>query len=123
MLAQLRAAQREGRGLSTQELKSRIPGLTDEFLQEALADLARLKVVQRTELGDWVLSRDLNTITLLPIYASGHYPLPAGAAAYQTDSEALRRTLERLRTGTNAMICQPLERLIDGIAAPKPDGE
>lgn len=123
ILAQLRAAQREGRGLSPQELKSRIAGLTDEFLQEALADLSRLKIVQRTELGDWVLSRDLNTITLLPIYASGHYPLPAGAAGYQTDSEALRRTLERLRTGTNAMICQPLERLIDGIAAPKPDGE
>ncbi|MCU0753752.1 MAG: YihY family inner membrane protein [Xanthomonadales bacterium] len=123
LLAQLRAGQREGYALSAHELKSRIPGLTDEFLQEALADLARLKVAQRTELGDWVLVRDLNTITLLPIYESGHYPLPAGAACHQTDSEALRRTLERLRTGTNTMICQPLERLIDGIAPAKSDGE
>lgn len=122
VLAQFRQAQRDGRGLSTTELKVRVAGLTDEFLQEVLADLTRLRIVQRTELGDWVLSRDLNSISLQPIYALGSYPLPAGAAAYQTDSEGLRRTLERLRTGTNAMVGQPLERLIDGMA-PARDGE
>lgn len=123
MIALFRQAQRDGRGLSTTELKSRAPGMTDEFLQEALADLSRLKIVQRTELGDWVLSRDLGTITLQPIYALGHYPLPAGAASYQTESEGLRRTLERLRTGTNAMLSQPLERLIDGSLPGRQDGE
>lgn len=76
VLGQLRQAQNVGRGMITLHLKQRVPGLTEELLSVFLRDFDALKLVQRTELGEWVLVRDLNTVTLLDLYRMGHYPLP-----------------------------------------------
>lgn len=76
VLGHLRQAQLHGRGMLSLDLKQRVAGLTEETLSVFLRDFDQLKLVQRTELGEWVLVRDLTTVTLLDLYRTGHYPLP-----------------------------------------------
>jgi membrane protein len=77
VLGHMRQAQLHGRGMLTIDLKQRVDGLTEETLSGFLRDFDQLKLVQRTELGEWVLVRDLSTVTLLDLYRTGHYPLPS----------------------------------------------
>ena len=76
VLAQLAQAHREGRGLDSAQLRSREPYLTDDLLQRYLADLGSLSIIRRSELGEWILARDLNGVTLLDLYRKGGYRLP-----------------------------------------------
>lgn len=76
VLGQLAAAHREGRGLHSSKLLESEPYLTDDLLQRYLGDLCDMSVIRRTELGEWVLSRDLRGVTLLDLYREGDYRLP-----------------------------------------------
>lgn len=76
VLGHLKQAQVRGEGLASADFKQRITGLTDDLLQRFLGDFDQLKLVQRTELGRWVLVRDLSQVFLLDLYRTGHYPLP-----------------------------------------------
>jgi membrane protein len=76
VLGQLAAAHRDGRGLHSSKLLESEPYLTDALLQRYLGDLCDMAVIRRTELGEWVLSRDLRAVTLLDLYTEGDYRLP-----------------------------------------------
>jgi membrane protein len=69
-------AHREGRGLHSKELLAAEPYLTDDLLQRYLGDLNRLHIAQRTEVGEWVLSRDPAATRLVELYEEGGYRLP-----------------------------------------------
>jgi membrane protein len=78
-------AQRAGRGLSTDELLKREPFLTDALAQRYISNLVEAKLVQRSEQGEFVLARDLGSMTFYDLYAQSgyrvpvHEPLPAGS--------------------------------------------
>lgn len=78
VIGQLAAAHREGRGLHSEELLRREPYLTDDLLQRYLADLGEVAVIRRSETGEWLLARDLGTISLLDLYRECDYRLPVG---------------------------------------------
>jgi membrane protein len=111
VLGQLRGAQLRGEGMENQDLKARIPGLTDDLLQRFLSDFDRLKMVTRTELGHWVLIRDLSSVTLLDLYRTGHYPLPTDAPE-RVIGEPWERTLIQKLSGlsddTHRVLLQPI---------------
>ena len=69
-------AQRAGTGLRTEDLRERERFLTDDLLQRYLADLNVAGMVQRTESGDFVLARSLESVTLFDLYETGLYRLP-----------------------------------------------
>lgn len=69
-------AHREGRGLHSKELLAAEPYLTDDLLQRYLGDLNRVHIAQRTEVGEWVLSRDPAATRLVELYEEGGYRLP-----------------------------------------------
>lgn len=83
VLQHFAAAQREGIGLSSEELCRRERFLADELLQRYLRDLHASGLLTRAETGDWVLSRDLATVDLADLYRAGHYRLPLNEAAMQ----------------------------------------
>ena len=111
VLGQLKLAQQRGDGMSSADLKERIVNLTDDLLQRFLADFDALKLVQRTELGRWVLARDLTSVSLLELYRTGHYPLPTRApepALGELWEPILRKQLSRLAEQNHLALNQPL---------------
>lgn len=90
-------AQRAGRGLHSTNLLACEPYLTDDLLQRYLGDLHRVGLIQRGELGEWLVVRDLATTDLLEIYEEGGYRLPLDAhAAAEGLSVPARDLLDRL---------------------------
>ena len=97
--------------MSSIDLKERIANLTDDLLQRFLADFDALKLVQRTELGRWVLARDLSSVFLVELYRTGHYTLPTRApepALGEPWEAILRKQLTRLAEQNYLALNQPL---------------
>lgn len=79
VIGRLAAAHRDGRGLHSAELLEGEPYLTDDLLQRYLGHLSEVALIRRTEMGEWILSRDLQGVTLLDLYREGDYRLPVGS--------------------------------------------
>lgn len=69
-------AQASGFGVSSAELRDREPFLTDDLLDRYLKDLEKAGVIQRSEIGHWLMVRNLSTLRLVDLYEAGHYRLP-----------------------------------------------
>jgi membrane protein len=78
LVGHLWKAQVDGKALPVEELLEQLDGVTEPVLAEQLRLLFRAGIVTRTEDGDWLLSRDLEKITLLDLYHAGEYYLPVG---------------------------------------------
>jgi membrane protein len=95
VLAHFAAAQRLGVGMHSEALRDREPFLSDDLVQRYLADLNTAGMIQRNDAGEWVLTRDLSSVSLYDIYAASDYRLPLGDALPITpdslsDAEATR---------------------------------
>ena len=106
VLAHFAAAQRAGAGLSADELRSREPFLSDASTQQYIGDLVEAGLIRRSESGDFVLARDLASMSLYDLYAATGYriplnePLPvAGDAALDAiATDKLGEAAQELRT-------------------------
>jgi membrane protein len=84
VLSHFAAAQRDGRGLTPDDLREREPFLSDSLTQRYLGDLDKARLIRRSEQGDFVVARDLASMSLYDLYISTgyripvHEPLPAG---------------------------------------------
>ncbi|HXS72589.1 MAG TPA: YihY family inner membrane protein [Rhodanobacteraceae bacterium] len=83
VLQHFAAAQREGKGLHSEDLCKRERFLADDLLQRYLGDLHAAGLLTRAEAGEWVLSRDLATADIADLYRAGRYRLPLNEAAMQ----------------------------------------
>ena len=105
LLGHLWDAQRTGSGLSTEELLRREEGVTDTLMQKLLQQSHEAGLVTCDQQGDWLLSRDLDDVSLLDFYHSGHFHLPLGETPeLHTKSRWDAPFLEALRNGDD----QPL---------------
>lgn len=123
VLAHFAVAQREGAGLSADELRLREPFLSDALTQQYLADLVKAGLIRRSEHGDFLLARDLTTMSLYDLYATTGYriplhdPLPiSGEAAL--DSEATQK-LHEAACELRAQLNMPLSEIFPPIARSK----
>lgn len=71
-------AQISGKALSTEALLEALEGVTEPALADQLGLLFDAGIVTRSESGNWLLCRDLDTVSLLNLYRSGGYYLPVG---------------------------------------------
>ena len=62
------------------EIQQLEPMLTDELVQQLLAELCEIGLVQRAESGEWLLARDLDTLTLSDLYEACHLRIPVAEA-------------------------------------------
>ena len=80
MLGRLLSARQAGRGLHVDEIQQQEPILTDALVQQFLSQMDEIDVVARAETGEWVLTRDLDQITLGELYEASHLRIPTNEA-------------------------------------------
>lgn len=71
-------AQVEGKALPIEKLLELLEGVTEPELARQLGLLSEAGFVTRNEDGNWLLSRDLDTVSLLKLYHAGEFYLPVG---------------------------------------------
>ncbi len=71
-------AQRRGQALSVVELLGREPAARDLQLRRILGWFADAGFIHRDDEGDWLLSSDLDELSLIELYRSGSFILPVG---------------------------------------------
>ncbi|GAB3731490.1 YihY family inner membrane protein [Luteimonas pelagia] len=113
MLGRFSQARARGEGLHSDDIQRMEPMLTDALIQQLLAQLEDIRLLSRAESGEWILSRDLDDLSLAELYetcglripiAEAHLPCrndPLGHAAVEALDE-LRvplRTLLKRRVG------------------------
>jgi membrane protein len=76
LLARFSQAQHFGRALEVDELRRLEPSLSDDALMFLLERLSELRVVQRAELGGWLLVRDLDHLSLAELYRGARLRVP-----------------------------------------------
>jgi len=78
LLGHLGEAQKTGSSLSREQLMELEPLASELQIARLLGQLAEARVVTRDEDGDWLLSRDLASLSLGSLYQQGDYFLPLG---------------------------------------------
>jgi len=76
LLGRLDACRGTGHGLHLQQMQEIEPMMTDDLLQQLLTGLSSLHIVMRSENGGWVLTRDLNAVSLSELYERLHLRIP-----------------------------------------------
>ncbi len=120
VVERLDRAQSGGRGHSTESLRRLEPILSDDQLVRILDDLHRARVVQRTELGEWVLVRDASALRIGDLYQSGTYRLPAELPHLPCQDDEIggpvRALLERLQRAVSEVMDAPFSGMISASA-------
>ncbi|WP_303749009.1 YihY family inner membrane protein [Stenotrophomonas pigmentata] len=77
LLGRFREARQQGRGLDEDQLLLLEPMLTDSLLQQLLEQMEVIGVLRRDERDEWLLARDLDSISLHELYESAQLRIPA----------------------------------------------
>ena len=68
--------QLEGETIASEDLLRSVKGMTETELADHLQQLFEAGIATRSELGNWLLCCDLDSVSLLDLYQSGQYYLP-----------------------------------------------
>lgn len=127
LLARFALAQREGKGLHSNELHLVEPSLTDDLLQRQLGLLEREKVIQRNEFGEWVLVRDLEHLRLADLYRGGQLRVPVAQVALPFADDAIGRcvvaAMNRLRDSLSEALQRSVGDVFRSLPANPPSAE
>jgi membrane protein len=89
LLGRFLEARAQGRGLDGEQMLELEPMLTDDQLQQFLCALDAIRVVRRTETGEWLLARDLDSLTLADLYEACQLRVPITEAWLPCRDDAL----------------------------------
>jgi membrane protein len=89
MLGRFAARRHDGRGLHSAEILQLEPMLTDELVQQMLAELCEIGLLKRAETGEWLLARDLDNLTLADLYEACSLRIPVAEAHLPCRDDAL----------------------------------
>ncbi|MBT8063301.1 MAG: YihY family inner membrane protein [Xanthomonadales bacterium] len=78
LVGHLWLAQRDGRSMSQDELWQAEEGIPDSLLQRLLGQFFDAGIVTQDQQDNWLLTRDLESFSLLDLYQAGHFHLPLG---------------------------------------------
>ncbi len=100
-------AQRDGRGLTIADLLQAEPFADDHQIQTLLESLRLANILRRDEDGEWLLVRDLDSLSLAELYATGRYVWPLDAEPVDQDNDAWNEAL----TAALDQVTDPLEQI------------
>ena len=89
LLGRFAEQRRLGRGLHSDDILQLEPLLTDALVQELLGQLCGIGVVARAESGEWLLSRDLDELTMADLYEACQLRIPIAEAHLPCHDDAL----------------------------------
>lgn len=108
LLARFDESRKRGEGLHADDILKLEPILTDSLVQEMLGQLSDIKVVRRAEGGEWLLSRDLDELTLAELYEALQLRIPIAEAHLPCRDDILGRptvaVLDELRIPLRALL-------------------
>ena len=101
LLGRFDAARAQGKGLHSDQIMQLEPMLTDSLVQQILGQLADINLVRRDEQGEWLLARDLGSMTVCDLYEACQLRIPVAEAHLPCQDDALgiaaRDALDQLR--------------------------
>lgn len=122
MLGRFSEARIAGRGLHSTEVQQMEPMLTDALVQQMLAELEQIQLLQRAETGEWLLARDLDGLTLAELYEACHLRIPIAEAHLPCRGDALGiavgDTLDQLRIPLRDLLKRRVSTLYDSPETP-----
>ena len=89
LIGRFAEARRDGRGLHSDQILALEPCLTDDLVQHMLGQLVAIGVVARAEGGEWLLSRDLDSLSLGDLYEACQVRVPIAEARLPCRDDAL----------------------------------
>ena len=121
LLGRFREARQQGQGLGEDQLLLLEPMLTDSLLQQLLEQMETIGVLRRDERGEWLLARDLDSISLHELYESAQLRIPAAEEYLPMREDSLGQAacnaLDQLRLPLREL----LKRRVDDIYVERGD--
>ena len=122
-LGRFDAARTQGKGLHSDQILELEPMLTDSLVQQILGQLADINLLRRDEEGEWLLARDLDSMTVCDLYEACQLRIPVAEAHLPCQDDALgiaaRAALDQLRVPLREV----LKRRVSDIYAHQPEGK
>jgi len=119
MLGRFAEYRQQGRGLHSDELQRLEPMLTDALVQEFLGELCEIGMLSRAESGEWLLSRDLDDVSLAELYEACGLRVPVAEAHLPCRDDALgavaSAALDQLRMPLRDLLKRKVSTLYDEI--------
>lgn len=108
LLGRFHEARAQGQGLSDEHILKLEPMLTDAQVQEFLDQLSQINVLRKTETGEWMLARDLDSVSLAELYEVCQLRIPIAPARLPGQDDALgivaRQALDKIRLPVNELL-------------------
>lgn len=108
LLARFAQARKRGRGLHIDDIQQLEPMLTDSLVQQMLEQLGGIQVVSRAESGEWLLSRDLDELSLGELYEACNLRIPIAEAMLPCRDDSLGQSavaaMDELRVPLRALM-------------------
>ena len=117
LLARFNEVRKEGRGLHSDDIEQLEPMLTDALVQQMLAQLCEINVVRRAEGGEWLLSRDLDELTLAELYEACQLRIPIAEAVLPCREDSLGRSAVAALDDLRLPLRELLKRRVSSIHA------
>ncbi|MFT3761030.1 MAG: YihY family inner membrane protein [Pseudoxanthomonas sp.] len=89
LLGRFDQARAQGRGLHGDEMLELEPILTDSLVQQFVEQLEQIDLLRRAENGEWLLSRDLDGLSLAELYEACQLRVPIAEAQLPHRDDAL----------------------------------
>ncbi|MFA6986895.1 MAG: YihY family inner membrane protein [Arenimonas sp.] len=112
LLGRFEEARRDGLGLHLTQIKQREPSLTDELLQRMISSLCEMNILQRGESGAWLLSRDLQAVSMGELYEGLALRIPTGELLLPSRQDAIGRAANAALDHLRLPLMSPLERCV-----------
>ncbi|QDH70726.1 YihY family inner membrane protein [Marilutibacter alkalisoli] len=121
LLGRFEDARRDGRGLHSDQILALEPILTDDLVQQMLGQLDAMGVVRRAETGEWLLSRDLDRLSLADLYEGCQLRIPVAEAHLPSCDDALGREVMAAIDELRLPLRELLKRRVGSIHGEKED--
>lgn len=117
LLARFNEARKVGKGLHSDEIQRLEPMLTDTLVQQMLAQLCEINVVRRAEAGEWLLSRDLDDLTMAELYEACQLRIPIAEAHLPCREDSLGHSAVAVMDELRIPLRDLLKRRVSTITA------
>ncbi|MGE8280127.1 MAG: YihY family inner membrane protein [Stenotrophomonas sp.] len=117
LIGRFREARALGLSLDEEQILQLEPMLTDSLLQQLLEVMERINLLRRDELGQWLLSRDLDSISLDEIYVGSQLRIPVGEQYLPLRDDSLGRAACRALDELRVPLRELLKRRVEDIYA------
>jgi len=120
LLGRFLERRRTGGGLDSEDILHLEPMLSDSQVQRMLGQLHKIGVVDCTESGQWVLTRDLDAMPLEELYEACQLRIPTIDAPLPRNDDPLGQAAVAAMDALRLPLREALQRDVASLYAPKP---